>query len=330
MDQNAGVVKMFQKYSSIENFEHIRLDVFKDLDIESQRFVIQNKIDGSNISFIFSPERSDPQIASRNQVLGSYKTCNFQQSFQQAIENPIFEKFIEFFQNQAVDANIQIQIYGELFGPTVQKRVWYGAAPGILFFDMRINEKYLEQDKFYKTFIDNGFEELLVPTLAMGVSFQEAVSYNIEFQDPICSNSDQFRKNNPQNYSEGIVIKPLDKEFYSPCNERFVIKRKSPKFSETSPKREKQENSNEIPGALAEMIENFLGYINENRVLSYYSKAGPLLYIKYIGDYIKPILEDAAEDFCKDYGIWGTEERKHCFKAATPVLVEILKKSLIG
>lgn len=67
----------------------------------------------------------------------------------------------------------------------------------------------------------------------------------------------------------------------------------------------------------------------ENRVLSIFSKHGPIQEMKQLGDYIKWIIQDAQEDFMKDNSnIELTDkELKQVFKVGADV-VKLLKVNL--
>lgn len=313
---------MFNKYSEIENLKNVHFSYFEGLNFQTQTFVIQDKIDGSNISFIFEPNKTC-RIASRNELLGNWDTCNFQGSFQEAVEESNLRPFIEHFEKKSTETDKSFQFYGEIFGPHVLKRCWYGPKARILFFDLRINDAYVTQKEFMQILADEGFEKLLVPTFTTSATFEEALGFSVDFQDPICTNSAQFRQNNPHNMSEGIVVKPYDANFYSKFGQRLVFKRKSDRFSEVKAGKSQKE-STETPPALIELSIEFSKYINENRVLSYFSKVGRITNMSQIGQYIKPILDDAEKDFVKDHRELGKDERKFCLRAATPELVKIL------
>ena len=73
-----------------------------------------------------------------------------------------------------------------------------------------------------------------------------------------------------------------------------------------------------------------LPYVNENRVLSVFSKEGEISEPNEIGHYIKMVVEDAINDFEKDYDCSGLDknQRKQIFKSGNKEIVKVLEKYL--
>jgi hypothetical protein len=74
----------------------------------------------------------------------------------------------------------------------------------------------------------------------------------------------------------------------------------------------------------------FLPYINENRVLSVFSKEGEIQRPEQIGQYIKLVMEDAKEDFELENDLSNTDIGKmnDVFKTANREVVKILQQYL--
>lgn len=283
---------MFVKYPSLENHyqeKQINKMIKKNPDIDKQEFVITEKLDGTNIQLIFEPNQ-EMKVGSRNQVT-SFEFFNVGK----AIEEPHFKNFFKNVQQFCNDYDCSINIYGELFGQGIQKRIDYGK-PKLRFFDMRINEILLsfELFKFYINQFSQGEDYNLyaTPIISFVTGFDKALDFDVE-------NLKSFY--NPNEIAEGVVIKPAYSKIEGKKRGEFlIIKKKSEKFKEfmkRGPNKEKLKWSKEIE----EWKKTFEQYINRNRVLSLISKEGPIDSKEKIGKYIGLIIQDAREDFLKDH-----------------------------
>jgi hypothetical protein len=77
----------------------------------------------------------------------------------------------------------------------------------------------------------------------------------------------------------------------------FYLKKKSEKFAEKAKERRPVAVDDEVQ----EVNMLFLGYFNDNRVQSCFSKMGEIQEPKQMATYIKAILEDGKADFLKDH-----------------------------
>src|SRR5690606_36331161 len=100
------------------------------------------------------------------------------------------------------------------------------------------------------------------------------------------------------NYAEGVVIKPYQNNIIL-GDSRFILKKKSEKFIEKESTK-KEGNKEDLSSDVVNLMLEFKSYINDNRILSAFSKEGPIQKPQEMGKYIKLILEDAKEDFFKD------------------------------
>ena len=112
---------------------------------------------------------------------------------------------------------------------------------------------------------------------------------------------------------------------------RFLVKKKSEKFKEkesTKKLKPKEDLSSEVVNLMLE----FKSYINDNRMLSAFSKEGPIERPQEMGKYIKLIIEDAKEDFLKDNVVpdsLSEKEQKLIFNVGG-LVADKLKKYLRG
>jgi Rnl2 family RNA ligase len=306
----------FVKYDHIENHYNFKRNLWEDHDLESETFVIQEKIDGSNVSFIFT-EHGFCKLASRNQYLGQLGNVTFY-GIEAVI--PSIQDFIDHFTNVAKTERTEYQFYAEIFGVGIQNRVNYGPK-AIKFFDLRINGQMVSQAHFYQ--VMEPFSHLIVPTLAKVQGITAALEYSNEFQSTLV-------ETDVPNIAEGIVIKPWNKVMYNRHSEKLIIKSKNDKFSEKTKSKKVFKDKEPLPQGLIEARDKFAEYVNENRVMSVFSKIGPISSIKEIGKYIPLVLEDAATDYLAEEGLesLGKDERKVLFTSVTPMIVNILKQKL--
>lgn len=274
----------FIKYDSIENSYQDKYihNTFKyHPELMNCEYILEHKLDGSNIQFIFSPDTTMDtfQICSRSHPL------NREGSFLKVDLQEIVARYwneLSFIQDTAIHNEIEINIYGELFGDRIQRRINYGQIPLIKFFTVKINGENVSQKQFYDWFSNVGLDYMLPDNFGI-VSFEEALDFNTEISSDLIVNDDHI---------EGIVIKPWD------VASSFYLKKKNKKFLEKSKK--KTIKNKEFSDNVNYLKTVFNEYLNENRVLSIFSKEGEIDNLSDLGKYIKLVLNDAKEDFFKD------------------------------
>ena len=313
---------MFQKYPSITNHYNTK-DIYGWLryhpELAQQKYVIQEKIHGSNIQLIFTPNE-DVVICSRNQVIP---------------ENDSFFGVREVVSQMAADLNkIQwcansyrhvIRVYAEFFGPGIQKGVEYGDEKRILIFDVEINGRWLSFYEF-QTFMENyDVSHLMVPVLGFADSLEEALAFNVDINSTLLETDEV-------NIMEGGVIKPRYKVFRSPEGSTFYLKKKTDAFMEKKavPRVHKDPAEGMLPVVL-EWRETFLGYIHDERLQSVFSKYGTINKHREIGQFIKHVMGDARETFIAEEDFNTKDFRKkelnyifNCGKIISEMLMKYL------
>ncbi|MGB0387827.1 MAG: RNA ligase family protein [Ardenticatenaceae bacterium] len=314
---------MFNKYPSIENhYRKPSIDWFLDQfpELKEETFAIQEKIHGSNIQFIFTPgddagrKPAEVQLASRSKRLKPGE--NF---FGVRQLLPKYRELTEMLAERSQKEGIAINLYGEIFGPGVQKGVNYGREKRILFFDVAIDGKWLapaEMEQFLA-----GYEQFLIPTIKVVQGLESAINEEAEIVSKV----------NPVagNIVEGIVIKPRNKAYVTSHGDIFMLKKKNKKFEEKrSAKRPAADKSNPQADSLKAEFER---YITDARVQAVFSKLGPIESKKQTGHYVRHVLDDAKEDFLKDHGPevakLNKKAAKKIFNAGSKVF-ELLKEYL--
>ena len=221
----------------------------------NQKFVIEEKIHGANVSFRFE-EGKPMAIHSRNQVIGEHDKFFGIQAVM-PLYKPVEEKVLKYMQQNA-DKVKSLYLFGEYFGGAIQQGIDYGQEKRILFFDIYINENIVDYVTFEQLQKEIGIEEFCVKPLTFVNSFDEAISYNIKFNSTHSNKTDS-------NICEGIVIKQYCLNEGAGAGEVFICKLKNTHFLECTPKpKEKKEK--------AEKKMQLMDYINPNRIESYLSK----------------------------------------------------------
>jgi Rnl2 family RNA ligase len=318
----------FKKYPSIENsyrdkFVQYMLDQYPELC--DAVYIVTEKIDGSNIQLIFEPSKP-VQVASRNRVLTPGEDFFGVWDVLQDVELAALINTLTLF----VDKTHQtINLYGELFGPGIQRRIDYGDKRRLLFFDAAINEELIPQGEFVQFMSLHGFPNLMVPIVTVINTLQAALDWSVE---------DSVTRVNPDGHSvqekrcmEGVVIKPRDKVYRSHTGSTFYLKKKGEKFGEKEQKVKVPREQKEYREEVIQMYETFFGLINENRIKSVFSKHGEIEEPRQIGDYIKLVMADAKEEFLKDYedelAPFNKDELKYVFNVGN-MIVGLLKEYL--
>lgn len=303
---------MFKKYNSIENSyqgKYINRWLANNEGLKTETYIITEKVDGANIQIYFEPN-TEYKVGKRSCFIE--KDSNF---FDIGTVLKDFEEQFKKVQHNVNITNRSVRLYGELYGQGVQKRVNYSDKKSLIFFDVEVNgELHCPRDTM--SYLDM-FDLPKVPIIAIKKGIVEALETNETFDTLL----------NPieGNVSEGLVIRPFHKNYHN-VDELFILKKKSEKFAEKEITKGKVKTFDEGTFKYNQL---FRDYINENRVLSIFSKHGPIKEPKQLGEYIKLILEDATEDFKKDHDLsqFGTKDQKTIYNVGT-LVVKLLKKHL--
>jgi Rnl2 family RNA ligase len=305
---------MFKRYNSIENSyqgKYINRWLDKQPELKTETYVITEKIDGANIQIYFEPGK-EYKVGKRS--------CFIERDSDFFDIKNILPQFEEEFKNvqQVVDrTNRSVRLYGELYGEGVQKRVNYSDKKSLVFFD--VEEDGVLRDPNSANHFLMIFGLPMVPFITTKKGIVEALEISETFNTLL----------NPieGNIAEGLVIRPYYKNYHN-VDELFILKKKSAKFSEKENKDITAKTFNEGTFKYNQL---FRGYITENRVLSVFSKHGPITEIKQLGNYIKLVLEDAKEDFNKDHDVsqFDPKDQKTIYNVGDSI-VKLLKKQLGG
>ena len=266
----------FEKYASIENsYREKFIELIRGTTAAQDTWFVTEKIHGSNFSIIY--DGNEFKFASRGGILEPGDSFF---GYQDVVKDKL-KAVLQIYSILSVDKEPEeLVIYGEIFGPGIQKGVNYGKKD-FRFFDIKVNGQFLDQVELQRFSSD---DLLMVPQLCFG-KFDTVLNFNCEFNSLILGQA-----NNP---AEGVVLKPNTTLFLDPDN-RVILKKKHPKFSEIAHASNVKQEKGEvfIPLPLAK-------FITLNRLDNVFSKIEPTFknFNAIQAEFISDILKDAAKEF---------------------------------
>lgn len=286
----------FKKYPSITNsYDQKFIDKIKEYGFGEEIYFIAEKVHGANFSIYYDGERF--RIASRQKFLAD--DCNFYGC--QKLLPDLKEKITTVFNDSSIIE--EIIVFGELCGGSynhpdvkpcrdakkVQGHVWYHPDNIFYIFDIKINDRYLQELDFMC--MCSHVEFFYAETLFTG-SLEECLTFNNTYYTHIPDNFDLPEIEN--NICEGNIIKPVIPLFF-PNGERVILKNKNEKFKEV--KRIKDPGKKiELSVRANILLVILLEHITENRLNNVVSKMGEVS-IKDFGIVMKEFSHDIIEEF---------------------------------
>lgn len=256
-------------------------------ELEEEAFVITEKVHGSNLSIFFQPNQPW-RVGKRTAYLKEGEKFFGIWDVLPEYE-PIFMR-IQLF----VDCgDFALRLFGEFFGPGIQKGVNYGKHKQILFFGFMIDDEMQPFSVLQEISRQLDFTKYLVPVLDI-VGFHDALAVDTEFDSMLTPIDHEG-----ENLCEGVVIQPYKKVYTNAGRKTFLLKKKNAKFMEKA--KEKKPPSPGDP-EVQRLNAEFKLYITDNRLQGIFSKCGEIEDARQIGEYIRLMLNDAKEDFLKDHG----------------------------
>lgn len=308
----------FKKYNSVENhYREKTIDYYRMHGLENIRYELTEKVHGANFSMW--TDGYEVKVASRNQwVDGTFYGCQ-----------EVLEKYsaalgtLQAGVSQAEGKNSVIGVYGELFGPSIQKGIRYGNEKDFVAFDFRVNGVWVSPEYSRGALEAAGFN--YVPVLAIVDSLTKALKTPNDF---ISLTGLRKGIEDDDNIAEGFVIKPYEEQHMYIGDDRVILKSKNDKWSEKSkaPKKSKAPTKDD---PLKPLIEP---YVNVNRLAAVTSKLGEIT-VKDFGVVIKELCADVIEDMVKDGDApedWRhLDDYKTLGASVNKVVVPFLKKELL-
>jgi Rnl2 family RNA ligase len=320
---------MFKKYPSIDNHyqeKAIQRWVSMYPSLLTERYAVSEKIHGTNVQLVF--DRGQLSVASRNRVLDPDENFFNVRGVVKADPWPtVCEMFLEYTRRR----DCVVNLYGELFGPGIQKGVDYGPEKRILLFDMAEDGYLLPQKNFLTAMLTFGIIDLAVRPMQICGGIEAALAFNCDLPSTL-REPEHFPSAGEYlaNVMEGVVIKPYEHVYISPVGETFLIKKKNKAFAEKAERPRRERKEREGNPVVDSLREEFLRYITEARVENVFSRHGVIEEHSQIGDYIKLVIEDAKEEFLKETDVPEELEAKdlkqvyNVGKAIVPILMRRL------
>ena len=324
----------FKKYSSIENsFDEAFMEKVREHTPADARFVVQEKVHGSNCSFLCDGEQI--QFAKRTAIVTDDENFYQWQELADRYRERIFKVYNMV---KACFSDLtSIIVYGEMFGgayphkdikrigamSAIQKGVYYHPGHDFYGFDIYVyttdesfyldvdlaNKIFSEADIFYAETL---FEGTLQECLAYPNSFPSKIykHYNLpEIDDNIC---------------EGIVIRPKE-PLYIPNSSRIIIKSKNARFAEKKGIKHAPKVPKQVPIEVAELFALAEAYFTTPRLDNVKSHIGEVSFPKDLGRVSGLLAKDVLEDLLKEH----TEDYNNLAKLEQKTLNGLISKRAI-
>ncbi len=332
----------FKKYSSIENsFDGAYMEKARNHTPFDARFVVQEKVHGSNCSFLC--DGAEIQFAKRTAVVAEGEEFYQWQELADRYRERIFKLYRML--KGRFPTLISAIVYGELFGgayphkdvkrigamSAIQKGVYYCPGHDFYGFDIYVylpeNAFYLDVDTANRIFAEAGFlyaetlfEGSLDECLAQPNAFPSTIYKHFglpEIEDNIC---------------EGIVIRPKE-PLYIPNGARIIIKSKNARFAE----KKAVKHAPKVPRAIADEVTELLtlaeAYFTETRLDNVKSHIGEVSFPKDLGRVSGLLAKDVLENFLKEhaepYNNLAKQEQKTLNGLLSKRAIDFIK-SIIG
>jgi Rnl2 family RNA ligase len=305
----------FKKYSSMENTyqnKFIRGFLQEYPELLKVEYEITEKIHGSNLNITFMPNEPWRYGKRTSYLAEDAKFFGYQEVAAQEQYQQVFRTIQQWMDDGKTGS--PFRLFGELFGPGINKGIDYGPEKQIRFYDIMEAGQLSPPCEFRIIAFKGGFQHLLVPRVGLVRGLQAALDFDTEFPTLI----------NPKegNLCEGVVIKPYDGVYYDKRGKWFCLKKKNEKFMEKakSPKPSRSEDPE-----LTRLNLAFREYLTDARLQSVFSKEGEIEEPPQIGGYIRLVLADAKEDFIKDHDIshLGKKEQRQVFNVGSLIAIKL-------
>ena len=275
----------------------------KGLNLEEEKWVLLEKIHGSNSCFIYQYQDEEPnyQLGRRNGLVPKKELRSFYN-----IETA-YQPWVEQLKNMCEAAcyemgfdprHHQVVVYSELYGANIQKGMRYHDQESILVFDIRVDDTFLCYDKMRQLCQDYGIPS--TPLIAEGTLDELVESFRDKlegFTSQVPQKIHQQETNDAP--AEGVILRPIMiNETYDPFYKSSYMLRykwKKTEFTEHPQKKEIPREQMTRPEYLLVQATEFL---NAPRLATYQSKVGVdyLLDMNNMGANIRALVQDTLVD----------------------------------
>ena len=311
---------LFVKFPSIVNLSSVLASdrdrvSFMSADKKDCQWVVTEKIDGSNFQLIVT--RDQVAYAKRTAIFDKNDKMSMLTNFDQHVDKlDWITKQLQLTLNKdSFFSNIrQINLYGEYYGNGINNRVYYGEANYFKWFAMALvpencnvvvdeNRNERTEDEMWVSFAFMqamlhclGCGDQLVPILGRYDKFADAVAHDNTFVSKLTDEQHN-------SISEGYVIVPWELPIryvdQDKVEHKLIVKNKSDQFVEN--KHRPKYNTQSWTNAAEQMKVAFVDYCVQSRMYGIFSKYGNPTAMSDVGKYIARFIEDARDDFVKDY-----------------------------
>lgn len=317
----------FHKFPSMEDWTNKKarqgfLKVLSAPENKDVHLVVQEKVDGANIQLLFQPGQP-MRVGRRNAWL--QEGDNF---FDIWTTLDSYKDSLDRIQAHVDSTNVTWRLYGELYGPKVQRRIPYcegqsdkpTAQSRICLFDLRINDApFVTPADLADHLREAGVHDLMVPPLYL------LNPYALEDHMLYHATNPYYSKIACQQVAEGVIIRPYNKNCDTLVNgvmQRKMLKYRNPQFREMSNAR--------IPKPdMTPLQQSFQQYVNANRACSVVSKLGPPTKATIGKVYIPELKRDALEDFCKDHPSVSSEDVEKLKRTKLPGVYALFQDHIV-
>lgn len=324
----------FKKFKSIDN--HFREKSIRDACANAPvyntcKYVAQEKVDGANfqIKFEMAEDKASISISygKRTSMLEpTTKFENYQGVVAQDYVQDLQENVCEYMYANSI---MEMILFCELYGAGMHGRINYGPEKKLVFYDIVKDGEYLTVKEFYSLFDAWNSFEFTVPIVGAFDSIEEALEFEVE------NVITQVGVNEPENFWEGVVIKPYDviAKTFKGDQYLFYIKKKTEKFGEKMKVKKKKRVQADLSPEFQVAQDTYAAYFTENRLLGIFSKYGKIEDQSEIGQYIRYMVEDTRADFFKDdmdvfNAVTNDKEKGKIFSIAGKIVSKMLMQYL--
>ena len=275
----------FKNYGRIEHLGNV--DFYNKIlmsDAAEAKWIATEKIHGANFSFYVTSD--EIKIAKRTSFL-----ADDSKFFDSHILKRRYKKNIrDYFEGMGAE---KIILYGELYGPGVQKGINYGNRKDWIAFDVWVEGGIYGDGEYLSHDAMENLAAVQIPTVPIigEGTLEEVLEISPCFDSRLLNVSD--------NLAEGLVLKPVEPLYvavgtWAQHKRRVLLKNKNQKFIETEKRRVAQKRylSNEAK----DFAEDVSRYITANRLQNVISKEG-VYGREDIGKFLGFFLQDVWRDY---------------------------------
>lgn len=316
----------FKKFPSLDNhYQNKVIDRWLDNNPELQdiEMLVTEKIDGSNFQIIIDKD-GGVTCGKRTSLLAPDEKFSNWQATLTKYDDKLAKLRNYVYENDEIP---HLRMYGELYGEGINGRIHYCNDKEIRIFKVLFGDYDAGLKAGLELFTKLGIEDWWVPIVGK-YKLLDALKIDVEKMETLV-NPDFETKGNRM--SEGVVIEPYEKAYFSPVGDCFILKLKSEAFNDKGSKKKKREPV-VYSDDYSRLLAIWRGYFNKNRLIDLFSKEGEIDDPKDMGRYIKLMLNDAKDDFMKehkdDFIELEQKEQKQLMGTAGRMIAPMLKEYL--